>query len=148
MPRIHNISDKTLKTPMAVNIGLLKIMPGTFKEVPSESINAKVEALHGHTIWIGDLLPRQLHKKQVKPRPISISREAATDYLKKSDISKLKVMLAGVTPAIPVAVDAPHRRYVYALSAACFSKDYELDPELFYWLGRWEKLPNGDYKEV
>jgi hypothetical protein len=148
MPRVHNISNITSTNPMSINIGLVKIRPGKFKDVPSESINSKTKALHGVVLWIGDYLPKLKNKNQPPRQVLSMDREAVSSYLRSLTITDLQSLLGAVSPQPEVLPTAPHRRYVYAIRAACFSGEYSLDPETFYWLGRWTKLPNGDYKEV
>ena len=148
MARVHNISHITSRQPMAVNIGLLKIRPGKCAEIPDESINAKTTALHGVTIWIGNQLPPALREKAIQlPKASSMGPEQVSSYLMAQSLENLQSLLQGVTPAVTVKANAPHRRYVYTLRAICFSDEHQLDPELFSWLGRWERLGNGDYRE-
>ena len=149
MPRVYNVSHVTSANPMAVNIGLIKIRPGKFKEIPAESINAKTKQLHGNVIWIGESLPSQLmQKEEIASKPLPMDLDQVSSYLESLDLSHLKSMLHGITPSPQVANTAPFRRYVYTIRAACFNKQVILDPDLFYWLGRWSKLPNGDYQEI
>ena len=149
MPRVYNISDRTGLKPIAVNIGLIKIRPGKFKDVPSESINSKTQMLHGKLIWIGSNLPKQLEKKApLQKKVLCMEREQISSYLQGQTIEYLIELTKATTPALKVVADAPFRRYVYALTAACCSSEYILDPESFFWLGKWNKLPNGDYQEI
>jgi len=145
---VHNITDKTNAPPMAITIGGVKIRPGKYKEVPSQSITPKIHKLHGISIWIGKL-PKSLSKEKHTPQRVSsMDQEQAFLYLKSLSLAELQRLLAEVTPAVTVKEGAPLRRYVYSLRAACFSDDFVLNPESFFWLGRWKKLPNGDYEEV
>lgn len=149
MPKVFNISNITSTRPMSVNIGLVKIRPGKFKDIPAESINSKTIALHGKVIWIGDNLPLALLKKQNEVhKPKALSREEVSAYLHSLSLDELKSLLSYVTPSTPVKASAPHRRYVYTLTALCFSPEHDLDPEKFFWLKRWNRLSNGDYQEV
>ena len=134
---------------MAINIGLVKIRPGKFKDVPNESINSKTKQLHGKVIWIGQDLPARLQKptaSQVKV--LSMDQDQVSSYLQSQSLKQLQALLQGITPTPRVADSAPFRRYVYTIRAACFSSDAILNPSLFYWLGRWNKLPNGDFREL
>ena len=149
MPRVYNISNVTSDSPMAVNIGLVKIRPGKFKHVPDESINSKTHQLHGKVIWIGQNLPPRLAEKSPNPvKFLSMDRDQISLYLRSQTLTQLQEMLQGITPVPQVANEAPHRRYVYTIRAACFSNEVVLSPSAFYWLGRWNKLPNGDYQEI
>lgn len=145
---IHNISDRTPMEAMSVNIGHIKIRPGKSKHIPEESINQKTKLLHGSLIWIGNLPPGLIKKKVSHQKALSMDREQASSYLQSQSLESLQKMLDGVTPAVIVRENAPHRRYVYTLLSVCYSDEYTLDPSLFYWLGRWTKLPSGDYQEA
>ena len=148
MPRIHNISNVTSKKPMAITIGHIQIRPGKYKDVPAESVNAKVKVLHGNTIWLGDVVPSRFVLKEVTPKPQSLSRDEISAYLFSQPLETLIDLTKHVTPAVVTRDNAPYRRYVYALTAACTSSDFDLDPEKFFWLGRWNLMPNGDYQEI
>lgn len=148
---VHNISNRDYVpvNATAITIGHIKIRPGKHAFVPVASINTKAEQLHGKLIWIGSLPSSLLKSNKKSSAPASsMGREEAKSFLSTEPLENLKNMLNGVTPKIEIASSAPHRRYVYSTLAACFSDKYDLDPERFFWLGRWKKLSNGDYIEA
>ena len=147
---IHNISDRdnVISRPFAYTIGGIKIRPGKSAWVPEESIDVKTKQLHGKCIWIGGLPEHLLKKAKAEAKPSSMGREAVASYLEARTIEELKVLNAAITPSFTIGATAPKRRYVFSILAACFSEEVSLDPASYFWLGRWEILPNGDYREL
>lgn len=147
---VHNISNmrRTSVSPQAFTIGQIVIRPGKHAWIPEESLNSKIRALHGRAIWIGNL-PIHLIEKPLAPapEPTSMDREQVSSYLKGLSLEELQELNKSVTPSFTFSETAPKRRYVYRLTAACFSEDIMLEPSAFFWLGRWTKASNGDYVE-
>ena len=146
---VHNISDRpeTDATAHSVTIGEIKIKPGKFAEVPEESINTKHKALHGISLWFGKL-PVKLYRKDVAASKKAMTKEEVHAYLNSKTYQELLHLNNHITPSFVMKDNAPKRRLVYNINEACFSRKHVLDPATFSWLGRWTKLPNGDYKEV
>lgn len=150
--RVHNISNRHYVhcQPMCVTIGGIKIRPGKSDLVPAESINTKTERLHGSLIWIGSL-PSSLKKPAEPPQQklgLSMDPEQVRSYLSNLNKEELISLSKNVTPSLGLLESTVTRRYVFAIASACFSEEYTLSPDAFYWLGRWSKQPNGDYIEV
>lgn len=147
---VHNISNHRLTkaNPSCITIGGQKIRPGKFVALPEESLTRKVWALHGTAIWIGSL-PKKLEEQEEQAvSSENMSKEEVILVLKGMDISELKRLNASISIPFPVSSSTSKRFLVYKLAAACFSQDIDLDPEEFFWLGKWKRLPNGDYQEL
>ena len=148
---VHNISDRDIVDvlPQAFTVGGIVIRPGKFATIPLESVTQKVKDLHGKCIWIGKL-PQSLVKKKVAPvlQVSSMTQEEAGLYLQGLNITELKNLNEHLVPSFTFAERTTKRKYVLRIKAACFSPDVILDPEEFFWLGRWKKLSNGDYQEI
>lgn len=147
---VHNISNRHFvpTKSSAITIGHIKIRPGKFAMIPVSSISDKVKKLHGKFIWIGDDLPTKFLVGD-KPEVVSaLTNEEALEYLKSLSESELRNLNKEITPSFDFAESASKRLMVYKILAACFSSSKILNPESFFWLGRWTKDSSGDYIEV
>ena len=100
-------------------------------------------------MWIGDL-PSHLTSVPSKATelPTSLTRDEVLTKLQSMSKEELIALNSGITPSYPKLEDNSKRYVLYKILALCFSSDVDLNPETFFWLGRWTKLPNGDYVEI
>lgn len=147
---VHNISNHRLTkaSPSCITIGGQKIRPGKSIELPEESLTKKVWDLHGTAIWIGNLPKKLEEPEEIAISSASMPIEEVIHILKGMDFSELKRLNSALSFPFPISSSTSKRFLVHKLAAACFSGDIDLDPEEFFWLGKWKRLPNGDYKEL
>jgi hypothetical protein len=147
---VHNISGHhlTKASSACITIGHQKIRPGKHAFVPTESLTGKVMDLHGTAIWVGDL-PKKLVEEARPPEKKSLymDREQTVSYLKTLSLEELSELNSSLSAPFIFLATTTKRFLVYKIASACFSQDM-LDPGLFFWLGRWKKLSNGDYQEL
>lgn len=153
---IHNISDRpnTPGTPVSLVIGGQKLRPGGRLAIDDSVLNAKHRDIHGTRIWIGEELPGRFvrtsksalaaakQKEQVAAAGAPMTLEQARAYMADLDVEELVDLASKTTP--PVEVRASSKAAVVSrLSRAIFQPERELDPEAFFWLGRWTKSRGG-----
>ena len=154
---VHNISDRPHYEgrPAAVRIGSFLIRPGKHALVPDEVVKEKHLDLEGSLLWFGPLPPKYAKTsrsaRRLRDAPPAVESKALDIHAARRHLSRLPdaelIELCGkLSP--PVGVGAPIREVIIArLGRALFSKGRVLDPEAFFWLGRWRRL-GGTYVEV
>ena len=142
---VHNISDRapTIEAHSIV-IGGVEIRPGKFQEVSTSKINKKHKRLHGSVLWFGKLPASLVSKPKKQKAQTALTKEEAKAYLKSLSHEEVVGLAANITPVVSSTTKSG---YIYSVLSALFSKEHTLSPEHFFWLGRWSKLPNGDYLE-
>lgn len=151
---IHNVSDRP---SIGVEASAYKIAghwlrPGKQVTVPTEAVNSKLKALHGKCLWFGKLPPvlvseSRSNRRIMDSRPAPMSKESAREYLDSCDMETLKGYTQSTTPAVKVLSNASKSVLALRISMACFSSSVILDPEAFFWLGRWHRSTTGDFVE-
>jgi len=150
---VHNVSDRP-NTPgegVAVKIGGQSVRPGQFVEVDSSTIGAKHREMHGTLLWIGDLPARFTRTSKAGLRaareqaeataPTALTLEQVRVYLNDLTLEQVQNLATRALPSI--SVPASKAAAVMRLSRALFQEGRELDPEAFFWLGRWTRTRGG-----
>ena len=147
--KVHNISDRPNADarPMAVSVGPTKIRPGKHAMVDSRLLNSKYEALHGKSIWIGELPGRFRRTSssalKAKARTLSDSGTPAMTVTEArgylQDLSPLEILALcdSMTPVLEFRGEPAKVVLVARAARACFMPNRILDPEKFFWLRRW-----------
>ena len=152
---IHNVSDRPSINvePTAYKVAGYWLRPGKMVEVPEEAVNTKLRALHGKCLWFGDLPPILVAESKSsvrakKAKPVPMNKTQALDYLNSCDLQTLETYKQSITPPLNLKDGTPKSIISLRVAMACFSGSIALDPEVFFWLGKWEKTESGDYVEV
>ena len=152
---VHNVSDRpnTPGTPVSLIIGGRKLRPGQSMVVDDSVLNAKHRELHGTRIWIGDELPPKfvrtsraalkLGREESLSSSTVLDLEQVREHLSKLDMEALLELARRTTPPVDLRESASKAAIVSRLSRALFHSDRELDPEAFFWLGRWTNARGG-----
>lgn len=148
---VHNISDRpnTPGGPVMFLIGRQQLRPGKHMQVDDGALNMKLRALHGTRIWIGDL-PRKFtrtaasaYSAEVEPAVSPrLSLEEVRAYLERFTEPDLLELAQLACPPVSLHHSAK-AAMISRLSRALMQGDRELDPEYFFWLGRWARVPGG-----
>ena len=143
---VHNISDRAPSVEAhAIVIGGVEIRPGKSQLVSTSKINKKHKKLHGSVLWFGNLPSRIANKEPKKILRSALNNEQVKEFLKGLDREALEELGLNVTPQVTSTTKSG---YVYALLAAIFSEEHDLNPEMFFWTRKWAKMANGDYLEL
>jgi len=156
---VHNISDRpnTPGDPVSVVLGGQKLRPGKRLAVDDSVLNAKHRELHGTRLWIGDELParfartsrsalaaaRRAERDEIVDAP-ALTLEQVRAELDKRTADELLDMALHASPPVEFSGQPSKAALVMRLSRALFQPERDLDPEVFFWLGRW-RLVRGDY---
>lgn len=154
---LHNISDRpnTPGAPVSLVLGGQKLRPGGRLEIDDSVLNEKHRELHGTRIWIGKDLPGRFartsrsalaivaaqEKAAAENAPLTL--EQARAYLAELDVEELREMAAAAAPPIEFPGTPSKAAIVSRFGRALFQPERELDPEVFFWLGRWTKTRGG-----
>jgi len=145
--RVHNITDRpnTEEAPHALRIGTFLLRPGKFIEIDDSVLNSKHRALHGNSLWIGNLLPPRYQAtsksaldivdSSVGLAPMTI--EEARTYLLDVPKETALALCNSMTPPLVFRQEPSHKMLAVKLSRSLFTGDRILDPEAFFWLRRW-----------
>ena len=152
---VHNITDRPSVSisAKAYKVGGIVVRPGKCESIPVASLNTKSKALHGKCLWFGKLPAVYMAESKSALRaaagtPAAMNREEVRSYLSSQPLAELKQLAASCTPALNMKPTASARLYAIRLTAACFSSAIVLDPEYFFWLGRWKKNTDGSFTEL
>ena len=145
---VHNITnaDSIPVDPQSFNVGGTIIHAGESAVIDDVVLNEKHFDLHGKGLWFGDI-PTGLFSKKSNNTQYA-SEDEAHAYLSALSKKELLELNSFVTPSFIFSESTTHSRCVMKILDACFSSKFFLDPEKFYWLRRWKKLPSGDYREI
>jgi hypothetical protein len=143
--RVHNISDRpnTDTAPYAIELGGTVIRPGKFADISDSLKSARLLALHGKVIWIGNELPSQFRKtsqsslRSVKTEPLT--REEIHAVLAKKSREELIQLFEHIAPTPELSGNPSVNVLQLFLVKLIHSEKHILDPEKFFWLGRWER---------
>lgn len=153
--QVHNISDRPNTPGGAVSIilGGQKLRPGGLLEIDDSVLNSKHREMHGTRIWIGELPDRFVRtsrsalaaaRERVEAEvDRALTLEEARAYLADLSVEDLLEMAAKSTPPVDFPTTPAKPALVSRLSRALFQTDRELDPEAFFWLGRWKRVRGG-----
>lgn len=162
MVQVHNISDRpnTDARSQAVRVGRINLRPGKSTTVDRGALNETFKSMHGSRIWIGKLPPKyaKTSKAALKARALkelalsaapgssALTLKEAREYLDKLKLSELMDLPATMVPPVTFKSEAPSKpSLIMRLSRAAFQPTRQLDPEVWFWLGRWTRSRSGDY---
>jgi hypothetical protein len=150
---IHNISDRpnTPGGPVSINLGGVKLRPGQCVLVDDSVLNQKHRDLHGTRLWFGELPDRFVRTSRAALR---LAREDAAPsnaldlvgaraYLEGCSLEDLLTMAQACSPPVDLRPGLTKAAALSRLSRALFQAERELDPETFFWLGRWTSTRSG-----
>lgn len=152
--KVHNISDRP-NTPgptVSVVIGGQKIRPGRHVVLDDSVLNSRHRAMHGTRLWFGDLPARFTRTSksaldavhQVAEETASIlTLEEVRAHLQTLSTDAILAMASAANPPVDFPPGVQRAALVARLSRALFQEDRELDPEVFFWLGRWTRTSGG-----
>jgi hypothetical protein len=154
--QVHNISDRPNTPGDAVSIilGGQKLRPGGLLEIDDSVLNSKHRELHGTRIWIGELpnrfvrtsrsaLAGTARERAEAEVDRALTLEEARSYLNDLAIEDLLEMVAKASPPVDFPATPSKPALVSRFSRALFQTERELDPETFFWLGRWKRVRGG-----
>ena len=144
--RVHNITDVTRLAPHAVTVGLVRIGAGKCAHIPSASITGKVRALHGELIWLG-ILPASLVKKR-KAKKVVVSKPMTQQEIETHVQNMTLHALTSLLEKYEVQCRGMPYEMLHSHVMELVKDPFSLDPNDVYWLRRWKRLPNGDFKEI
>ena len=144
---VHNITDsKIIDTdPQVLTVCGVKVYPGSFAIVNKAELNQKHYDLHGVCLWFGDKHPALKAKKQDPAGMSELQIKNKLLAMSKEDLVSLNDY---IQPSFNLDVTTPVSRIRTCMLKACTEDLYILDPKVFYWLGKWKLLSNGDYAEL
>lgn len=155
--RVHNITDRAAvpRETKAYKVGQHVVRPGKYIDVEGSTLTRRDRALHGGALWIGEL-PRSLvkasqaalaAKAKIAARvPVpAMPRDQVLTYLQGLSTRDLVDLCSAVIPPLVFDKLPPRTAIATRLSRVLFA-NRTLDPEVFYWLGRWDRV-GGVYVE-
>jgi hypothetical protein len=146
---IHNISDRpnTPGAPVSVILGGRKLRPGQSVSVDDSVLNTKHRAMQGTRLWFGELPSRFVRTSRAALKLLEAATAAgptaaltlaeAREYLSEFTVEDMLAMAQACSPPIDLRPGASKEAILSRLSRALFQEGRELDPETFFWLGRW-----------
>lgn len=145
---VHNVSDHPLTSaePVALLVGGQRVRPGKSIVVDDSVLNGRHRAMHGKQLWIGDL-PRWLTRpavvqKRTTGAPLTLQEaRAVLETLPLEEIRRLAE--EHVYPPVDLPSANSKAAVIARFSRAIFQPERELDPEYFFWLGRWNTVSGG-----
>lgn len=140
--RVYNIGKK------ALHIAGQLVRPGKVVEVDTSALGAKMQALHGKLIWIGDNPPKLGTVVYGDWGPWVIETpEQAVRWLGPRTDAQLDFLAGSMYPPLPLSARVAREVKISRIAKALFSTNRHPDPAAFFDLGWWRK--DGDeYIEV
>jgi hypothetical protein len=152
---IHNISDRpnTPGGPVSIILGGRKLRPGQCVSVDDSVLNRKHRDMQGTRLWIGDLPARFVRTSRAALKLLAaavaegptaaLTLAEARAYLADFTVEDMLAMAQQSAPPIDIREGASKEAILSRLSRALFQEGRELDPETFFWLGRWSGSRGG-----
>lgn len=142
--KVHNITDRNGTKPQAVTVGGVCIRPGKHETIPVAQLKARHYAMSDY-LYIGDNPPKK-STVVTDSAPLDVlSWLEVSKYLDTLSATELLQLADSASPKI--VLQGPQTIMALRLAKAIFSDKHILDPEAFFWLGRWRKV-RGGYEPV
>lgn len=145
---VHNISDRS-NCPypaQAYTVARRTVRPGKSVSVDSSELGDKILKLHDGPLWFGKLPKRYSDTSQSSTRSAvateqsgAMTLEEARAYLRGLSKAKLLDLCTWVAPPLEFTIDPPQELIAWRLGRVLFLGRF-LDPEKFFWLGRWRRV--------
>lgn len=144
---VHNISDIGTN-PVAVSVAGRLLRPGQ-SAVLVLSPSEEASPLIGTTLWLGSLPAAVRKARLAKQNPVHTGSEdieaKVQAHLAACDVPSLTSYARSLGLGFSPKSRASLTR---AITRAILRSPDTLDPEVFFWLGRWRRTSSGDYQLI